>query len=170
MPDRQGPNVLGDQRLVREVRGVLGARGPLLDVLERAEDDVPHPGLNRGIGELAPEDELVGRWRRDRRRHEEGPISRPERVHELALMPRLQGNRDDLSAHLREALGLDGVGGSGQRSHAEPPAAEQGRDDTPALLAGRTGDDDQGLAGIRHRAFLRIRSDEETIISPHRDM
>lgn len=57
--DRQSPNVLGDERLVGEVRRPFCARRPLLDVLQGAEDDVTYSGFACGISKLAPDEVLL---------------------------------------------------------------------------------------------------------------
>jgi hypothetical protein len=100
------------------VWGEFLAAGDRIDVLQTAEDDVLHAGLERGVGLLFPQLEFVGRGRCDGRRQKEGRSCTSKGAHELSRAADLERHCEQLRPLRRQRASLEAIHISRQRTNA----------------------------------------------------
>ncbi len=150
MRDRQAANVICHAGFVGEVRRIFRPAGDLLDILERAEHNVPDAGLHGRIRQLPAERRLDCLRRGDRRRHHKRAIRALEGRNEILLMAEFEGHGDDLSAEFFQTQSFRRILSARESTDAEALAFKKCRNDAASLFARCTGNRDQRLVVCTH--------------------
>ena len=145
MRHRQPADVVGNARLVGEVRRVFVAVADGSDVFQRAEDEVRHACGDGGIRQRATERELVRVVRECWRGHEEGAVCAAKGGTPGSIVADSERGGDHFRPQLCQHTGLRRGWVAGEGAHAVLSAAQQGGGDATALFAGRARDGNEGL-------------------------
>lgn len=90
-------------RFVGKMRRIFRPVGDLVDILKRAENNMPDAGLNGGIRQLSAERGLDCLGRGDRRRHQKCAIRAFEGGDEVLLTAKFERDGYDFSAAFLQA-------------------------------------------------------------------